>query len=81
MPESLAQASTVQTMGHMPLIVLSRALGTSPVDMAWQVKQSELLQLSSDSQHIIADKSGHNIEIDQPEVVVEAILEMVERVR
>ena len=76
-PESLAQASAVQTLGHLPLIVLSRALGTSPVDAAWQVKQTELLLLSSDSQQIIAEKSGHNIEIDQPEAVVDAILKMV----
>lgn len=28
--------------------------------------QAELLQLSSNSQQLIADKSDHNIEIDQP---------------
>jgi pimeloyl-ACP methyl ester carboxylesterase len=80
-PESLAQASTVQILGHLPLIVISRALGTTPVDVAWQGKQTELLQLSSDSQQMIAEKSGHNIEIDQPEAVVEAILKLVTKLR
>ncbi len=65
----------------MPLIVLSRALRNTPADEAWQLQQTELLKLSSDSWQIIADKSGHNIEIDQPEVVVEAILKIITELR
>jgi pimeloyl-ACP methyl ester carboxylesterase len=80
-PENLAQASAVQTLGNMPLIVLSRALGKTPADEAWQLQQTGLLKLSSDSRQIIADKSGHNIEIDQPEVVVEAILKIITELR
>lgn len=80
-PESLAQASRVQTLGDMPLIVLTRALGNSKFDEDWRVKQSELLKLSIDSEQLMADKSGHNIELDQPEAVIEAILKMVAQVR
>jgi hypothetical protein len=43
--------------------------------------QTELLHLSSHSQQVIAHKSGHNIEIDQPEAAVGAIVQMVEQVR
>ena len=43
--------------------------------------QVELLQLSSNSQQMIADKSGHTIEIDQPEAAVAAIVKMVSQLR
>jgi len=43
--------------------------------------QAELLQLSSNSQQLIADKSGHNIELDQPQAAVDAIVKMVEHLR
>jgi pimeloyl-ACP methyl ester carboxylesterase len=78
MPESGAQARAVKTFGDLPLIVLSRGLDQKP---DWQAMQVELLQLSSNSQQLIADKSDHNIEINQPEAAVEAIMKMVEQLR
>jgi beta-lactam-binding protein with PASTA domain len=78
MPESGAQAQAVKTFGDVPLIVVSRGLNQKP---DWQVMQAELLQLSSNSQQLIADKSDHNIEIDQPEAAVAAIGKMVEQLR
>lgn len=78
MPESGAQARVVTTFGDLPLIVLSRGLDQQP---DWQAMQAELLQLSSNSQQLIADKSDHNIEIDQPEAAVVAIVKMVEQLR
>ena len=64
LPESLAQAGAVKTFGDLPLIVLTSRLNQQT---GWQAMQAELLQLSSNSQQMIADNSGHNIEIDQPE--------------
>jgi pimeloyl-ACP methyl ester carboxylesterase len=78
MPESGAQAGAVKSFGDLPLIVLSGGLNQKP---DWQVMQAELLQLSSNSQQLIADKSDHNIEIDQPEAAVAAIVKMVEQLR
>jgi pimeloyl-ACP methyl ester carboxylesterase len=78
MLESGAQALAVKTFGDLPLIVLSRGLDQKP---DWQAMQAELLQLSSNSQQLIAHKSGHNIEIDQPEAAVVAIVKMVEKLR
>jgi hypothetical protein len=78
LPESLAQAGAVKTFGDVPLIVLTSSLNQQT---GWQTMQLELLQLSSKSQQMIADKSGHNIEIDQPEVAVAAILNMVSQLR
>jgi len=77
-PESAAQAGEVTSFGDLPLLVLSRGLNQSA---DWQAWQAELVQLSSNSEQVIADKSGHNIEIDQPQVVIDAIVKMVEQIR
>ncbi|MCC7448108.1 MAG: alpha/beta hydrolase [Anaerolineae bacterium] len=78
LPESLVQADSVKTFGNLPLIVLTGSLNQPT---GWQTMQVELLQLSSNSQQIMADKSGHNIETDQPEAAVAAILKMVAQLR
>jgi pimeloyl-ACP methyl ester carboxylesterase len=78
--ESLAQAGAVHSFGALPLIVLSRGLLVDP-DPAWQTMQTEFLELSSSSQQLFADKSGHSIEFDQPEAAIAAIEKMVELTR
>src|SRR5207245_5629287 len=80
MPESLAQAGAVNSFGAVPLIVLSRGLIPGQ-DQDWQSLQTELLDMSSSSQQLFADKSGHNVEFDQPEAAVGAIEMMVEQTR
>jgi hypothetical protein len=75
---SLAQANAVNSFGDLPLIVLTAALNQQA---DWQTMQTELLLLSSNSKQLIADKSDHNMEIDQPEAAVAAIVDMVAQVR
>jgi pimeloyl-ACP methyl ester carboxylesterase len=77
MPESGRQAEAVKTFGDLPLIVLTARHNNIP---GWQEWQTELLQLSSNSRQRFAD-SGHNIEIEQPESALAAIVKMVELVR
>ena len=43
--------------------------------------QNELIALSHRSIQLIAEKSFHAVEIDQPEVVVDATRRVVDRVR
>ena len=71
MPESLAQAGAVTSFGTIPLIVLSRG---GDRDEDWQRMQSDLLRLSSNSRHLFADQSGHNIQLDQPAAAVGTIV-------
>lgn len=78
MPAAGAQAAVVESFGDLPLIVLTAKLNNNS---SWQEWQTELLQLSSNSQHLFAENSGHNIQVDQPDVAVEAIVKMVEMVR
>lgn len=77
-PESLAQAAAIKSFGALPLIVLSAGLNQQT---GWQTKQVELRQLSSNSQQIIVDDSGHNIHTDRPEAAVAAIVKMVLQLR
>ena len=77
-PSSLAQATAVKTFGDLPLIVLTGKLNDR---QGWQEWQTELLQLSSTSQQLFAENSGHIIQLDEPEAAVAAILQMVEQVR
>jgi pimeloyl-ACP methyl ester carboxylesterase len=78
MSEGGAQARAVTTLGALPLILLSRG---KDMDAESAASQARYLQLSTDSQHLIADQSGHHIMIEQPEAAVAAILQMVEQIR
>jgi len=77
LPASLAQLADVKTFGEIPLIVLTARLNDIP---GWPEWQTDLLQLSSHSQHIFAEHSGHTIQFDEPESAVTAILQMVQQV-
>ncbi|MCC6299810.1 MAG: alpha/beta hydrolase [Anaerolineales bacterium] len=77
-PASLAQATAVKTFGDLPLIVLTAKLKDNPDWFKWQ---AELLELSSNSQQLFAENSGHIVQSDEPEAAVAAILKMVELAR
>lgn len=77
MPAAAAEASAVQTFGDLPLIVLTARRNNIP---GWSEWQTELLQLSSNSQQLFAD-SGHSIPLEEPDAAVAAILQMVEQGR
>ncbi|MBI5031928.1 MAG: alpha/beta hydrolase [Chloroflexi bacterium] len=78
MSEGGTQARAVTTLGALPLIVLSRG---KDQDADWAASQAGYLKLSTDSQQLFADHSGHRIMIEQPDAAVAAIVKMVEMVR
>jgi len=72
------EASKVNSFGDIPLIVIT---GTSinrdeNFLKLWIQMQKELLDLSTVSKHILAEKSEHYIQLEQPEIVVQAIQEL-----
>lgn len=77
--------------GDKPLVVISKGIWTDKEgDEGWSNEalkteskrlQKELLSLSTNSKHIIAKRSGHQIHLDQPALVVETIRQMVLRLR
>ncbi len=78
MSEGGAQARAVTTLDALPLIVLSRG---KDQDAKHTAAQTALLQLSTDSQQLFAEQSGHPIMIEQPDAAVSAIVKMVVLVR
>jgi pimeloyl-ACP methyl ester carboxylesterase len=73
------------SMGDKPLIVLSHGRnvpGWSPENTTrWEQGQAKLLTLSTNSVRIVGEKSGHNIYMDQPKLVIASIRQVVEAAR
>jgi len=94
--ETLAQVRAVKSLGNLPLAVLvhgpdsahTQALWAGlpealvlKLEQVWLDLHKELATLSSDSQLIVAKKSGHWIQNDEPKLVIDAILDQVEKAR
>ena len=47
----------------------------------WIVLQDEMVALSADSTHVVAERGGHHLNHDNPELVAQAVTDLVRRVR
>lgn len=65
------------SLGNKPLVVLTA--GRSDTDTSWHRMQLDLVTRSSNSKRIIVEGSGHMIQNDRPDVVIEAIRAVVEK--
>jgi pimeloyl-ACP methyl ester carboxylesterase len=75
---------TEYPLGDMPLVVLSRGRPDSDdpnVEEEHTRNQAEFLRLSRSARQVIAQRSGHEILLDEPELVVVAIREVLTAVR
>ncbi len=89
--ESAAQAASAGALGDLPLAVLSHDPDkpqpdlpedlVKPTNDAWQQMQNELAQLSTRSTHVLAKNSGHYIQFDRPDLVVEAVRRVIAQAR
>ncbi len=83
--------SNPMKLGDKPLIVLTqgkieRVPGmtedeTILTQKGWLELQAELAQRSSGGKQITAEKSGHYIQFDQPELVIQSVRQVVEQTR
>src|SRR5947209_11783037 len=81
--ESAAQVRAARTAspsyGHLPLILLSQdySQDRSPqgkqMAATWDALQQDLASLSSNSQHSIAQHSGHYIQLERPDLTIATI--------
>lgn len=89
---SLALVAPTQDLGALPLAVLTA--GRAPEGPAcvppeylertyaiWRELQAQLPKLSTNSAHIMATASGHYIQLDEPDLVVDAIRQVVAAAR
>jgi pimeloyl-ACP methyl ester carboxylesterase len=68
-------------LGSIPLTVLTRASGTGESWPVWVHLQDELAALSTDSEHLHAETAGHYVHCDEPDLVIQAIRDLVSRCR
>ena len=78
-------------LADMPLIVISRGYwdaipGFSEIEnqkawQAWNEMQYKMLSLSSNSRQIIAAESEHYIQLQQPELVIDAIKDVIQAIQ
>jgi pimeloyl-ACP methyl ester carboxylesterase len=89
--ESAGQAAAAGSLGALPLVVLSHdpdkpvtdlpAELAKPTNDAWEKMQEELGRLSTKGTQVIAKGSAHYIQLDRPDVVIDAVRKMVEQTR
>ncbi len=78
--ESLAQLKkSKNALSNKPLIIITAEETNN--DPSWQAYQKELVFFSNKGKQIIADGSSHMIHVDQPEIITEAIRELVESLK
>ena len=88
--KSRAQVAAAQWRSSFPLFVVTRGrapaanpLNLSPeqrakMELAWKEMQADLLRRSTNGNQIIAEKSGHDIQKEQPELVINSIREVIQ---
>jgi pimeloyl-ACP methyl ester carboxylesterase len=90
-PESARQAASAGSLGDLPLAVLSSDPDrpepdlpedlVAPMNQAWQQMQEELEHLSTRGTRVVAKKSGHYIQLDRPDLVIDAVRGVMQQVR
>jgi pimeloyl-ACP methyl ester carboxylesterase len=83
--KSFEELQSVTSLGSLPLIVLSQGSKDSKMSderfQKWASLQLDLTKLSSNSQHIIAENSGHLVPLDQPELVISAVHQLIKKIK
>jgi pimeloyl-ACP methyl ester carboxylesterase len=91
--ESLSQvrAARIVALGTLPTVVISRGRadplpGRSAEEIqhdeaVWRALQADLASLSSNSRHVVASNSSHDVHLQQPQIVIDAIRQVVEAAR
>lgn len=89
--ESAAQVATTGDLGDLPLAVVSArnsfaafegtGIPIEPANAVWIVMQEELLGLSSTSRWFVSETADHRIQRTDPDILVEAILDVLGQVR
>jgi pimeloyl-ACP methyl ester carboxylesterase len=90
-PQSAAETAATGSLGDIPLAVLShdpeKPSAEMPADLAkstneaWEKMQEELAHLSTRGTQAVAKNSAHYIQLDRPDLVIDAVRNVVEQAR
>jgi pimeloyl-ACP methyl ester carboxylesterase len=76
--ESASEVRTSRRKLPIPVVVVTGARGA---DATWRDLQRDQVKLSERGCHIIAEQSGHLVQIDQPQIVVNAVRAVIDGTR
>jgi pimeloyl-ACP methyl ester carboxylesterase len=84
-PESIRHRDPNESLGNRPLILLKHGIPfpamAAAMEEGWDESVRDLARLSTRSEVITAEKSGHLVYIDQPDLVVDSVRRVLERIR
>ena len=93
-PASQSEARAIRSLGAIPMIVLTAgayihdtpptpggAQQAARLQSEWRAMHGEIAAQSTNGTQVFVETSGHFVQRDQPEAIVEAIRQMLERVR
>lgn len=73
-------------LGHLPVVVITHGIPVTEgvpqhlqtdVENAWQKMQADLASISTNASLIVAEGSGHNVPVEQPQTIVDAIRDVL----
>jgi pimeloyl-ACP methyl ester carboxylesterase len=79
-PESATEIRSITSIRAIPLIVITRdpsVARNSAHEMEWNPLQRGRVKLSSNSEFVIASGSGHNVPMDRPDAVTDAVKTLI----
>ncbi len=87
--DQVRAATATSPLRPLPLVVLTHGrpwdwppdYPAAALDAEWPPLQEKLAALTPNSRLVVAEQSGHFIHLDQPELVIEAIQQVVDAVR
>ena len=81
-PQEMRKSGGFGSLGSTPLVVVThgKSLNESqPFYNGWSEAQSRLAALSTDSKTVVAEHSGHDIGLDQPDLVAQLVHDLVRK--
>lgn len=87
METSDAQVAAIESMGDTPLIVIRHGKSmfgslspqaAAEMEQKWQAYQEEIARQSSTGRIIVAEASGHGIQLEQPAIIIESVQQLLQ---
>ncbi|MGZ4730400.1 MAG: hypothetical protein ACXWB2_22015, partial [Acidimicrobiales bacterium] len=81
-PAAFSEVATIDSLGNVPMVVATAARHTYPglavseearLNQVWDAGQQHWMSLSPSAQLVSVDNTGHDIQLDRPDVVIEQI--------
>lgn len=81
--QSVTEVRSAPPLPDVPLVVITAGRPDEPAPLrnAWMELQQDLARRVPNARQVMADKSGHYVQFDQPALIVDVIHDLVEEAR